>query len=143
MASAFSDTLFAYIVRSVLGPQYFPHVDEISPSLWQEKALTQTTPHDSAHTTLNDPTEFADAQEKQKIDTEKGNEEPLIVGWYGPTDPEVSYNSVMLVTACLQMVFRIRRTGRGTKSYGSCSRHVFWSSPSTPLVPSTLLESHP
>jgi DHA1 family multidrug resistance protein-like MFS transporter len=114
MASAFQDTLFAYILRSAFGSRVFPHEDEKSlPTIWQEKLSTQTSPRDSTVTTLNDaprpdaasacsgPTECADAP--KKADAEKGND-TLLVEWYGPTDPDVSCHCVMARSpACLRV----------------------------------------
>ena len=109
MTSAFRDTLFAYILRSAFGSRVFPHADEKHlPTIWQEKLSRQTSPSDSAQTTLNNElkpdgasnfsgsTAFvvcADAPEK--VDAENGND-TLLVEWYGPTDPDVSYHFVML-----------------------------------------------
>jgi len=92
----------------------FPHADEKSlPTIWQEKLSTQTSPRDSAQTTLNhEPkpdaasthsgtTECAGAP--KKVDAEKGND-TLLVEWYGPTDPDVSYHCVMLVARLLTSI---------------------------------------
>jgi hypothetical protein len=48
MAGLFHDTLFALIIRSVLGTTYFPHIDEISPpkvylGAVRRKASSETT----------------------------------------------------------------------------------------------------
>src|SRR6267154_2607989 len=115
MASPFRDTLFAYILRSAFGSRVFPHSDEKSlPTIWHEKLSTQTSPRDSAHTTLNDEPkpdaasirsagtiQCADAP--KKVDAEKGND-TLLVEWYGPTDPDVSYDCVMLVRRLLTSI---------------------------------------
>jgi hypothetical protein len=114
MASAFRDTLFAYILRLGFGSRVFPHADEKSlPTIWQEKLSTQTPPRESAQTTLHeepkpdaasthsDPTQCGDAP--KKVDAEKGND-TLLVEWYGPTDPDVSYNCVMLVPRLLTSI---------------------------------------
>jgi DHA1 family multidrug resistance protein-like MFS transporter len=131
MTSVFRDTLFAYILRSAFGSRVFRHEDEKSlPTIWQEKLSTQTSPRDSTQTTLNDapkpdavstcsgPTQCADAP--KKVDAEKGND-TLLVEWYGPTDPDVSYDCVMLVARLLTSIaitFRIRRTGRAGRRHG-------------------------
>ena len=114
MASAFRDTLFAYILRSAFGSRVFPHADEKSlPTIWQEKLSTQTSPRDSAQTTLNDApkpdgaSNFSGATERvdapKKIDTEKGND-TLLVEWYGPTDPDVSHCSMIFVPRLLTSI---------------------------------------
>ena len=131
MASAFRDTLFAYILRSAFGSRVFPHPDEKSlPTIWQEKLSTQTSPRDSAETTINDtpqpdaasnfsgPTQITDVP--KKVDAEKGND-TLLVEWYGPTDPDVSTIGVMLVRSLAYKIrdyFRIRRTGRAGRRHG-------------------------
>lgn len=138
MASAFRDTIFVYILRSAFGSRVFPHPDEkVLPTIWQEKLASQTSPRDSVdQSTLNDvakpdvssihsdTTAIADAP--RKSDPENGKD-TFLVEWYGPTDPDVSYHSVMfelrLLTHC--DLFRIRRTGRVGRRHGSCSRHVF------------------
>jgi MFS transporter, DHA1 family, multidrug resistance protein len=131
MSSAFRDTLFAYILRSAFGSRVFPHADEKSlPTIWQEKLSTQTSPRDSAHTTLNDEPKpdaasmhsatTKRAEAPKKVDAEKGND-TLLVEWYGPTDPDVSYHCVMPVARLLTSVvdyFRIRRTGRVRRRRG-------------------------
>ena len=114
MASAFRDTLFAYTLRSVFGSRVFPHPDEkVLPTIWQEKLSAQTSPRDSAHSTLNevpipdvtsvlsDTTVLADAP--RKVDPEKGRD-TLLVEWNGPTDPDVSYRCVMLVPHLLTRI---------------------------------------
>jgi DHA1 family multidrug resistance protein-like MFS transporter len=101
MASAFRDTLFAYILRSAFGSRVFPHPDEkVLPTVWQEKLPSQTSPRDSAQATLNDAPNHdlssvlsdktAHAVAPRKVDAEKGKD-TLLVEWYGPTDPDVSY----------------------------------------------------
>jgi hypothetical protein len=132
MASAFRDTLFAYILRSAFGSRVFPHADEKSlPTIWEEKLSTQTSPRDSAHTTLNEepkpdaasthsgPTQCGDAP--KKVDAEKGDD-TLLVEWYGPTDPDVSCHCVCDGRVPLAYkyfdYFRIRRTGRVRRRHG-------------------------
>jgi hypothetical protein len=98
MASAFRDTLFAYTLRSAFGSRVFAHEDEKSlPTIWQEKLSTQTSPRDSAQTTLNEEPKHDAASIRsgsthvpKKVDAEKGGD-TLLVEWYGPTDPDVSY----------------------------------------------------
>jgi hypothetical protein len=131
MASAFSDTLFAYILRWALKSRVFRHEDEKSlPTIWQEKLSTQTSPRDSAQNTLHDApkpdvasihsgsTKCADAP--KKVDAEKGDD-TLLVEWYGPTDPEVSYHCDDARTPLAYEYcnyFRIRRTGRVQGRHG-------------------------
>jgi hypothetical protein len=113
MTSAFRDTFFAYILRSAFGSRVFPHADEKSlPTIWQEKLSTQTSPRHSATTLNEEPkpdvasirsgtTQCAEAP--KKADAEKGND-TLLVEWYGPTDPDVSHNFVMVVRWLLTSV---------------------------------------
>ena len=115
MSSAFHDTLFAYILRSAFGSRVFPHADEKSlPTIWQEKlSSTQTSPRDSAQTTLNedpkpkDPSIRSGSTERvdflKKVDAEKGDD-TLLVEWYGPTDPDVSYHCGTRAAACLPVL---------------------------------------
>lgn len=94
MASPFRDTFFAYILRSIFGSRVFPHPDEKAlPAIWQEK-LSQASPRDSAHSTLNDAPDAgsvlsgATAAAKRK-DPENGKD-TFLVEWDGPADPDVS-----------------------------------------------------
>ena len=113
MASAFRDTLFAYTLRSVFGSRVFAYADEKAlPTIWQDKLSSQTSPRDSAQSTLHgvprhdvssihSGTTVAGADAPRKVDPEKGKD-TLLVDWYGPTDPDVSHRSVLLVpTTCL------------------------------------------
>jgi hypothetical protein len=110
--SIFQDTVFASIVRAVLGPTYFAHIDEMDvPPVYQK---TVHFPKSSATTTtLDDPfnvhTRDHPVYNKQAAgagdsgDLELSGELPkpvkepikaegsdsLLVTWYGPDDPEV------------------------------------------------------
>jgi hypothetical protein len=110
---------------------------ESAPDSLAGEALITDSPRDSAQSTLNDvpnhdvssvlsgKTAHADAP--RRVDPEKGKD-TLLVEWYGPTDPDVSYRCVMLVLWLLigiVIFFRILRTGRVRRKHGSCSRHVF------------------
>ena len=109
MASAFHDTLFAYTLRSVFGSRVFAHPDEkVLPTIWQDKLASQTSPRDSAQSTVHDVprhdvssihsgTTAGGADAPRKVDPEKGND-TLLVDWYGPTDPDVSYLCVVVPT---------------------------------------------
>ena len=97
MASAFRNTLFAYILRSALGSRVFPHPDEKElPTIWQEKLSTQTSPRDSAQSLHAPKSEVssvhsdttATAFAPRKVDPENGKD-MLLVDWDGPTDPDV------------------------------------------------------
>lgn len=111
MTSAFRDTLFAYILRSAFGSRVFPHDDEKSlPTIWQEKLSTQTSPRDSAQVTLNEEPKpdvasirSGSTHATKKVDAEKGGD-TLLVEWYGPTDPDVSYHCVVLVARLLTSI---------------------------------------
>ena len=64
MPGVFSDTVFAHVVRAVLGPTYFPHIDEMDPPRVYQK--TVHFPQSSSTTTtigttifdLEDPFKF-------------------------------------------------------------------------------------
>ncbi|KAH9990345.1 major facilitator superfamily domain-containing protein [Russula vinacea] len=72
MASAFRDTLFAYTLRSVFGSR-------VLPTIWQDKLSSQTSPRDSAQSTLHG------------VPRHDGKD-TLLVDWYGPTDPDNPLN---------------------------------------------------
>jgi hypothetical protein len=136
MASAFRDTLFAYILRSTFGSRVFPHPDEKAlPAIWQEK-LSQASPRDSAHSTLNDAPDAdaasvlsgATATGKRK-DPENGKD-TFLVEWDGPADPDVSYCDARIRidgTPYLRIfvTHRTHKTGRVRRKHGSCSRLAF------------------
>jgi hypothetical protein len=100
MATAFHDTLFAYILRLAFGSRAFPYPDEkVLPTIWQEKLTSQVSPRDSillkpdgaaspdATSILSGATAMTSTP--GGVDPEKG-QDPLLVDWYGPTDPDVS-----------------------------------------------------
>lgn len=112
MASAFRDTLFAYILRSAFGSRVFPHPDEKElPTIWQEKLSTQTSPRDSAQSLHVPKSEVssvhsdttATAFAPRKVDPENGKD-TLLVDWDGPTDPDVGCRSVMFVRCLLTRI---------------------------------------
>jgi hypothetical protein len=49
MSWLFHDTLFAVVVRAVLGPTYFPHLDEMSPPNVYQKTVRRVK---SSETTI-------------------------------------------------------------------------------------------
>lgn len=101
MATAFHDTLFSYILRFAFGSRVFPHLDEkVLPTIWQEKLTSQALTTNSIQPKPDDipspdaTSVFTEATAIASIpggmDPEKG-QDLLLVDWYGPTDPDVSY----------------------------------------------------
>jgi hypothetical protein len=56
MAGLFHDTLFAVVVRSVLGTTYFPHIDEITPPSVYQRAIQKKPSATGSETTLGQST---------------------------------------------------------------------------------------
>jgi DHA1 family multidrug resistance protein-like MFS transporter len=80
----------------------FRHPEEKEvPTIWQGKLSSQTSPRDSAQSTLNNVPRHdvssvhsgttAHGEPPRKVDAEKGND-TLLVDWYGPTDPDNPLN---------------------------------------------------
>jgi hypothetical protein len=145
MASAFHDTLFAYILRSALGSRVFSHPDEKSlPTSWQEKRISQVSQGDFVQpkpddvhgvdvtSLFSEKTAVANtvvantavANTPNKADVENG-QDLLLVDWDGPSDPDVSCWWKMISPLLLTSHVRIHRTGRVRGKHGSCSRPVF------------------
>ncbi|KAI0255604.1 major facilitator superfamily domain-containing protein [Lactifluus subvellereus] len=92
MATAFRDTLFAYILRSAFGSRAFPYPDEkVLPTIRKEKL---TSPRDSIHPKPDDvpsPDATSVLSGATAIASIPGGD-PLLVDWYGPTDPDNPLN---------------------------------------------------
>jgi hypothetical protein len=119
MPRVFQDTVFAALVRAVLGPTYFPHIDEKSPAcVYQRtihlpKASSATlgtcicdrddpfNVHGRDHavdekpeTGASDSEDLESSRELSKPVKEEGKpvdegSDSMLVTWYGPDDPEV------------------------------------------------------
>ena len=55
MPGVFQDTVFAAIIRAVLGPTYFPHIDETDPPRVYQKTIHFPKSSASVGTALEDP----------------------------------------------------------------------------------------
>jgi len=55
MPGVFQDTVFAAIIRAVLGPTYFPHIDETDPPRVYQKTIHFPKSSTSIGTALEDP----------------------------------------------------------------------------------------
>lgn len=90
MALQFRNTVFGQLVRLVSGNKAMRYPDERDSSLWkkacQQNSSRQTSrpSHDSDKDTEGDVTD-----EQKTNDGKDVTSDVLVVGWYGPDDPEV------------------------------------------------------
>jgi hypothetical protein len=119
MPRVFQDTVFAAVVRAVLGPTYFPHIDEISTASVYQRTIqspksssttlgTRICAHDDPpnvhrpdhavyskqETRTSDPKDLESAGELSKPVKEgkpikEEGDDSMLVTWCGPDDPEV------------------------------------------------------
>jgi hypothetical protein len=101
IATAFHDTLFAYILRSTFGSRVFPYPDEKAlPTIWQDKlSSSQVSSRHSIQSKLDDGPSpdvtsilseaTAAVNTPDRADPEKGRDH-FLVEWDGPSDPDVS-----------------------------------------------------
>ncbi|SRR6266478_4296143 len=138
MPGIFQDTVFAAVVRAVLGPKYFAHIDEMDPPCVYEKpihlpksSLTSTT-LGSALFEFGDPFSVQGPQggnaayvKQEPIASDSGDPESsgefklskpvkvegtdsMLVTWHGPNDSEV-YSDLSFVPHQIDFSF-LRRT---------------------------------
>jgi hypothetical protein len=101
MSRVFQDTVFAAIVRAVLGPTYFPHIDEKDPACLrgrdhatydkQEARAIDSGDLESSGEFSNKLTATSTFPEpgKGKEEVEEERSDSTLVTWFGPDDPEV------------------------------------------------------
>ncbi|KAH8197358.1 hypothetical protein TruAng_008488 [Truncatella angustata] len=88
-------TIFGQLVRFVSGNKTFQFPDERDSSLWK-KAIQQDGSHQSQTTSEHRGTNDASDKDAQNIAASEQNRgrghdglDALVIGWYGPDDPEV------------------------------------------------------
>jgi len=107
MAWHLQGTIFGQVMRFASGNRYFPYPDEIDPLLWKKATVQDTSdvtpeqiPAELGELEKEVDTEAqSDSSQKQehRYNTEKaGKDNFLIVGWYGPEDPEVRAPNVFM-----------------------------------------------
>ncbi|RJE24076.1 resistance protein [Aspergillus sclerotialis] len=93
MDSPFKTTIFGQLMRSLSGNRLYSYPDEVDPSLWK-KAVKQDS--SSTSPSLNEQTDHvskeAGAQDAAGHGTIFEGHSVLLVGWYGPDDPENPQN---------------------------------------------------
>ena len=92
MAFQLHSTIFGQLVRLLSGKRLFRYPDEIDPSLWK-KTVQRDTPEQTNMSTGKSNKEAPNANSQNRMVQCDGehNGVPgiLLVGWYGPDDPEV------------------------------------------------------
>lgn len=100
MAWQLQGTIFGQAMRLVSGNKFFRYPDEIDPSLWKrviQKDTRNETPEQSgvmaadSEKGLDREAQSSSSQNQElQDDAEKDSKKDvLLVGWYGPDDPEV------------------------------------------------------
>ena len=88
MQSHLQSTMFGQLVRFLSGGKLFQYPDEIDPFLWERAVETETREHNTVA-----EQSAKEAQGCTAIGEQIGGDDGqriLLVGWYGPDDPEVS-----------------------------------------------------
>jgi hypothetical protein len=113
--TAFHDTFFAYILRLAFGSRVFSYPDEIVlPTIWQDRwqLTSQVSPGNSIQPKLDDApnldvtsvlSETAVIANTPRTTNPEKDQDPLLIGWDGPTDPDVSCWWGRLHCSCLQV----------------------------------------
>ncbi|TVY91629.1 Caffeine resistance protein [Lachnellula willkommii] len=118
MAWHLQGTIFGQAMRLVSGNKFFRYPDEIDPSLWK-KAIQNDTPDETPEQSgvvaadsekgMDREAQSSSSQNQElQDDTEKvSKKDVLLVGWYGPHDPEnpqnwpVSLRHTIIAQMCL------------------------------------------
>lgn len=82
-------TVFGQFVRLTSRNKVFRYPDEIDPSLW-EKAVRQDTQSPQPEQALRPVYDRTEEEKQKSTGVADGASDILVVGWYGPADPEVS-----------------------------------------------------
>jgi DHA1 family multidrug resistance protein-like MFS transporter len=89
------DTIFGQVVRLLTSNKYYRYPDEIDATLW-EMAVQKDPPAANSSTASGEESKDKEAQDgaaetqTHKVESMKTEKDDiLLVGWYGPDDPEV------------------------------------------------------
>lgn len=83
-------TVFGQFVRLVSRNKIFRYPDEIDPSLWA-KAVGQDAQSPQPEQALRSVDDGRGKGEQKSAGVADGASDVLVVDWYGPADPEVSF----------------------------------------------------
>ena len=130
MAWQLRSTIFGQAMRLLSGRKFFRYADEIDPSLWKKAVQLYTNEQRSIVADITNK-EAPDGYENpspqsqaRQTDREKfGKQDILVVGWYGPDDPEVRF-SVLLLLCCLKLIYYF--TPESTKLAHIFEAHDHW-----------------
>jgi MFS transporter, DHA1 family, multidrug resistance protein len=96
MAPHFQSTIFGQLIRLLSGSRFFKYYDEINPSLWKKAVQQQGTPAPTIVESEQEDMEMRVVPSETSLSSQtlhpSGHEDGrdiLVVGWYGPDDPEV------------------------------------------------------
>lgn len=81
-------TISGQLVRWVSRNAVFKYPDEIDSSLWK-RAVQPTPSQDSQKPSRSQEPEHLNGEPQQNEDVEANGSDVVVVGWYGPDDPEV------------------------------------------------------
>ncbi|KAK4241660.1 benomyl/methotrexate resistance protein [Achaetomium macrosporum] len=88
-------TIFGQLVRLASGNKTLRYPDEVDPSLWKKAVQQDRSRQDSNGASDESEKTTQDggaADQELPITTDNGGSDALVVGWYGPDDPENPQN---------------------------------------------------
>lgn len=93
MAFQFHTTTFGQLLRLLSGNKAFQYPDEIDPMLWKRFLRQDASEHMNGSDQSPNKTETTEEGAPDNIIFHDGEQEILLVEWYGPDDPEVSHST--------------------------------------------------
>lgn len=91
MAFQFHTTTFGQLIRLLSGNKVLQYPDEIDPLLWKRFLGQDASNHMSGSNNGPSKEETTEDGAPENIVLHDGEQEILLVEWYGPDDPEVSH----------------------------------------------------
>ncbi|KAL5095320.1 hypothetical protein Trisim1_000096 [Trichoderma cf. simile WF8] len=107
MAFQFHTTTFGLLMRLISGNKIFQYPDEIDPLLWKKFLRQDTSEHANDSGRGSSKNEADEHSALQNTVIHDGNNEILLVEWYGPDDPEnprnwpLAWKNLMMFQLCV------------------------------------------
>ena len=106
MAFQFHTTTFGLLMRLLSGNKIFQYPDEIDPLLWKKFLRQDTSEHANDSGGGSSKNEADENSALQDTVVHDGDNEILLVEWYGPDDPEVRQPPLAPIIFICQMMQR-------------------------------------
>jgi len=88
-------TMFGQLMRLVSGNRLFKYPDEIDPTLWKQAVQPNDSDKSDKSEKSHEPPALSNKEELHShaspSEQDGGTQEFMLVGWYGPDDPEVKF----------------------------------------------------